>query len=58
MEIIGLMSRLPVDLRDWLADEAKKEERSMNWMLVSILKEKRAAQAAQKEKTLIAAGKH
>ena len=58
MKAVGLMARLPVDLKAWLADEAKQNGRSMNWMLVLALKEKKAAQAAQNEKTLIAAGKH
>lgn len=57
MEKIGLMARLPLDVRDWLASEAKKGERSMNWMLISILKEKMAASVAENEKTLIDAGK-
>lgn len=50
MKAIGLMVRLPPDVKAWLADEAKRSDRSMNGMLVSILKEKKAAQAAQKEK--------
>lgn len=57
MKAIGLMARLPPDVKAWLADEAKTNGRSMNGMLVSILKEKKGAQAAQNEKTPIDAGK-
>lgn len=58
METVGLMVRMPVEVRNWLSDVAKKNERSMNWMLISILKEKMAAEAAENEKTPIAAGEH
>lgn len=57
MKAIGLMVRLPPDVKAWLANEARMNDRSMNGMLVSILREKKGAQATQNEKTPIDAGK-
>jgi len=33
------MVRLPPEVKAWLAETAAKNDRSMNWVLVSILKE-------------------
>ena len=50
MKAVGLMVRLPPDVKVWLADEAKKNDRSMNGMLVSILKEKMSEGTAETKK--------
>lgn len=38
MNATGLMLRLPPELKKWLADVAKKDDRSMNSQAVKILK--------------------
>lgn len=43
---VGLMARLPQDVKVWLAEMAKQNDRSMNSMLVTILKTQ-MAQAAK-----------
>ncbi|MDB5822165.1 MAG: Arc-like binding domain [Herminiimonas sp.] len=43
MEQIGVMIRLPLDIRNWLAEYAKQQSRSMNGQVVAILKEKMSA---------------
>lgn len=30
--------RMPPELREWVAGAAEKDDRSMNWLIVSILK--------------------
>ena len=46
MTTVSMMVRMPPEVRGWLADAAKKDDRSMNWLIVSILKR---AMTAQKE---------
>lgn len=44
MSSVSMMVRMPPDVRDWVEEAAKKDERSMNWLIVSILKRAMAAQ--------------
>lgn len=46
MAIAQFVVRMPAEVRDWVEDAAKKDDRSMNGLIVSILKR---AMAAQKE---------
>lgn len=38
MTTVNMMVRVPADVRNWVADAAKSDDRSMNWLIVSILK--------------------
>lgn len=49
---VNMMVRIPPEVRDWVQGEAKKDDRSMNWLIVSILKR---AMDAQKENAPAAA---
>ena len=42
-----LQLRLPQDLKAWLEVEASRNERSMNWQVVAILREKMAVLTGQ-----------
>jgi predicted HicB family RNase H-like nuclease len=44
MQTVQFMVRMPPDLRDWVEEAARRDERSMNWLIVSILKRAMAAQ--------------
>lgn len=46
MTSVSMMVRIPPEVRDWVQDKAKKDDRSMNWLIVAVL---RRAMEAQKE---------
>ena len=46
MTTVNMMVRVPANVRNWVAEAAKSDDRSMNWLIVSILK---GAMDAQKE---------
>jgi predicted HicB family RNase H-like nuclease len=46
MATVQFVVRMPADMREWISIAAKKNDRSMNWFIVSILK---GAMDAQKE---------
>ncbi|MBX9900793.1 MAG: Arc family DNA-binding protein [Burkholderiaceae bacterium] len=39
MEHVGLTLRIPKDVKESIAECAKKEERSMNWVILKLLRE-------------------
>jgi len=43
MESIGVTVRIPVDVRDWICQQAKNDARSMNGQVITILKQAMAS---------------
>lgn len=41
--------RMPKDLRDWVRERARRNDRSMNGEIIAILREKRDADAAKQK---------
>lgn len=46
-EIAKIQLRLPLDVRDFLAQEAKRENRSMNGQIIQILQERQREEEKQ-----------
>jgi hypothetical protein len=40
--------RIPQDVRDWLAEQARENERTMNGQVVAILRERMGMKSSQK----------
>lgn len=55
MSTVSFVVRMPPELREQLAESAKKEERSMNWLIVSFLKQGLAFNGAKMENAPTAA---
>ncbi len=54
MKHIGVMLRIQPDIRNWVVEVAKKDDRSMNWMINAILKKEMEQNDGAKENAPVA----